>query len=127
MLWNQTKQLPKEQLDLVQDFYKDNFPIEVRLQLASWIEEKFSPHVPFTMEDPNHQKMAAQAAAQLHQQLDAHIASMPNDPDKFLIRGNLSEIAESLKRTYATNPLGLYVTIRRCLEHEMSIVQMVRR
>lgn len=125
MLWNQTKQLPKEQLDLVRDYYRDNFPIEVRLHLAAWIEENFSPQTPFVMEDPNHQKMAAQAASQLHSQLESLVAAMPNDPEKFLIRGNLSEIADTLKRTYSSNPVGLYVTIRRCLEHEMNIVQMV--
>jgi hypothetical protein len=35
--------------------YGDNFPLAVRLHLAAWIEEKFSPLLPFNPEDPNHQ------------------------------------------------------------------------
>ncbi len=30
MLWDQTRQLPKEQLKKVEDVYRDNFPLEVR-------------------------------------------------------------------------------------------------
>ena len=106
MLWNQTKQLPKEQLDLVQDFYKDNFPIEVRLQLASWIEEKFSPTIPFVMDDQTHKNTAAGLANQLMAQLDQRINSMPNDPDKFLMKGRLTEYSDALKvRHFAHKPL----------------------
>ena len=52
MLWDQTKQLPKELLKQVEEIYRDNFPLEVRLHLASWIEENFSPKVPFNANDP---------------------------------------------------------------------------
>ena len=27
----------------VEDFYADNFPLDVRLNLSAWIEEKFHP------------------------------------------------------------------------------------
>ena len=36
----------------VEEIYRDNFPLEVRLHLASWIEENFSPKVPFNANDP---------------------------------------------------------------------------
>ncbi len=97
MLWDQTKQLPKELLKQVEDTYREHFSLEVRLQLASWIEEKFSPSVPFNMEDPQHQQRAIGLANELMTQLEARIASMPNDPDKFLIKGKLTEIATQLK------------------------------
>lgn len=124
MLWDQTKQLPKEMLDQVKESYKD-FPLEVRLHLATWIEEKFSPTQTFVMEDPNHQKTAISLANQLHSQLEAKIVDMPNDPDKFMVKQKLEEIAGNLKRDFASNPLGLFLTIRNCLEHEMRLVQMV--
>jgi hypothetical protein len=97
MLWDQTKQLPKELLKQVEDTYREHFSLEVRLQLALWIEEKFSPTTPFNVEDPAHQKMAVSLANQLMTQLDARIAAMPNDPDKFLMKGKLEEIAAQLK------------------------------
>ena len=97
MLWDQTKQLPKELLKQVEEIYRDSFPLEVRLHLASWIEENFSPKVPFNANDPAHQKTAVDLANQLIAQLNVKIAEMPNDPDKFLLKGKLGEIAEQLK------------------------------
>ena len=35
--------------------YGENFPLAVRLHLAAWIEEKFSPLLPFNPDEPNHQ------------------------------------------------------------------------
>ena len=49
------------------------------------------------MDDVNHQQMATNLATQLLQQLDAKIASTPNDPDKFLMKSNLQKISENLK------------------------------
>ena len=116
MLWDQTKQLPKELLKQVEEIYKDNFPLEVRLHLASWIEENFSPKVPFNANDPTHQKTAVDLANQLIAHLNAKIAEMPNDPDKFLLKGKLGEIAEQLKvSSFGKNldPDKLHAT-RRC-------------
>ena len=97
MLWDQTKQLPADLLKKVEETYEENFSLEVRLHLSAWIEEKFSPSVPLNMEDPEQQKAAVALANQLLVQLDARIASMPNDPDKFLMKGKLGKIAESLR------------------------------
>ena len=105
MLWDQTKQLPKELLKQVEEIYRDNFPLEVRLHLASYIEENFSPKTPFNASDPAHQKTAVNLANQLIAQLNAKIAEMPNDPDKFLLKGKLGEIAEQLKVSQAGTKL----------------------
>jgi hypothetical protein len=123
MMWDQTKQLPKELLKKVEDTYREHFSLEVRLQLAPWIEEKFSPTTAFNVDDPAHQTMAISLANQLMTQLEARIAGMPNDPDQFLMKGKLGEISAQLKQTYMTNPLGLYMSVRHCLEQEMNIVQ----
>lgn len=97
MLWDQTRQLPKELLKKVEETYNQSFSFEVRLNLATWIEEKFSPSQPFNPDDPADQKAAVAAANQLMTELDAKIAAIPNDPDKFLQRGKLVEIAENLR------------------------------
>ena len=47
--------------------------------------------------DAAHQKTAVDLANQLIAHLNAKIAEMPNDPDKFLLKGKLGEIAEQLK------------------------------
>ena len=77
--------------------YGEHFPLAVRLHLAAWIEEKFSPSLPFNIDDPTHQKMAVGLAQQLLSQLEAKIAAMPNDPDKFLMRVKLQEQADILR------------------------------
>ena len=75
--------------------------MEARLNLSGWIEDKFTPLVTSggvdMMDDVNHQQMATNLATQLLQQLDAKIASTPNDPDKFLMKSNLQKISENLK------------------------------
>ena len=86
-LWDRTQKLPKELLRQVEQVYGDHFPLDVRFQLALWIEESFFAHnVEIKQEDPNSQSMAAQLAQQLLLQLDAAAESIPNDPDKFLMR-----------------------------------------
>lgn len=97
MLWDQTQQLPKELFKKVEDTYEQHFPLEVRLQLASWIEEKFNPSLQYNSEDANDQQAAVAVANELIVQLDQRIADMPNDPEKFLMKGKLGEIAEKLK------------------------------
>ena len=65
--------------------------------MAAWIEEKFSPTIPFVMDDQTHKNTAAGLANQLMAQLDQRINSMPNDPDKFLMKGRLTEYSDALK------------------------------
>ena len=77
------------------------FPLEARLQLSGWIEDKFTPLVTSggvdMMEDSGHIQMATNLATQLLQELDAKIQSTPNDPDKFLMKSKLQEISDNLK------------------------------
>jgi signal transducer and activator of transcription 5B len=123
MMWDKTKHLPLEQLKQVEDTYHQHFSLEVRKQLASWIEEKFSPTTPFNVDDLVHQKMAVSLASQLLTMLDARIVSMPNGADTLFMKGKLQKISAQLKQTYVSNPLGLYMTVRKCLGQEMMILQ----
>ena len=102
MLWDQTKQLPPALLTQVEETYKtSDFPLEVRLHLAEFIEEKFSPTVAFVAEDPQHQETAASLAQQLLTKLSADIEAMPNVPDQYLKKQTLGKIAQKL--TVRTN------------------------
>jgi len=125
------KKLPEENFAQVRAIYAQDrfFPLEVRLHLSGWIEEKFTPLVTSggvdMMDDPNNQQMATNLATQLLQQLDAKIHSTPNDPDKFLMKSKLQEISENLKQTYGNDLLALYSVVLKKLEEEMRIVAQV--
>ena len=83
MLWDQTKQLPKETFNQIEQMYLESgFPMEVRLNLADFVESKFLPNA--EIDDTT----AANLANQLLSQLDAKIAATPNDADKFLHKKN---------------------------------------
>ena len=97
MLWDTTKQLPQPLLSQVEEVYKaSDFPLEARLHLAEFIEEKFSPTVAFIQEDPQHQETAASLAQQMLAKLSADIEAMANDSDQYLKKQNLAKIAQNL-------------------------------
>lgn len=121
-LWDRTQKLPKDLFKQVEQVYGDHFPLEVRFQLALWIEESFSHPVQVKQEDIDSQNHAAQTAQQLLVQLDAKADSIPSDPDKFLTKQKLNEISISLKNRYNGNLVGLYMKVRQCLEQELAIV-----
>ena len=65
-LWNQTQSLSNDYFKQVEHVYGDHFPIEVRFQLATWIEENFlNPQVKIKSEDPGSQQYYHQLAQQL--------------------------------------------------------------
>jgi len=117
MLWDQTKQLPKETFKQVEAMYLESgFPMDVRLHLAAFVESKFLANV--EVDD----QTAANLANQLLSQLDAKIAATPNDPDKFLVKAKLQELSDNLKQRYAQNSVDLYLNVRACLDRERQIV-----
>merc|ERR1712018_394743 len=117
MLWDQTKQLPKETFNQIEQMYLESgFPMEVRLNLADFVESKFLPNA--EIDDTT----AANLANQLISQLDAKIAATPNDADKFLHKKNLQELSDTLKQRYLNNPVNLYITVKSCLDRERQIV-----
>ena len=94
----------------MEQVYGDHFPLDVRFQLALWIEENFfSVNVEIKPEDPSSQSLAAQLAQQLLRELDATADSIPNDPDKFLMKQKLIEVSHNLKSRYGGNLVALYI------------------
>lgn len=100
MLWDQTKQLPKDAFKLVEQSYEESgFYLEVRLHLAAFVEAKFMPNL--DVDDAT----ATNLATQLLSQLDAKIAAIPNDPDKFMSKSKLQDMYDNLKVNIAIKPL----------------------
>ena len=117
MLWNQTKQLPKEAFNLVEEKYKESgFFLEVRLQLPVFVESNFMPNADVD------ETTAVNLATQLLSQLEAKIASIPNDPDKYMSKTKLQDNYDNLKGLYSENLSRLYLAVRTCLQHEKQIV-----
>ena len=92
MLWNQTKQLPKEAFNMVEQKYIElGFSLEVRLQLPVFVESNFMPNVEVD------EATAVNLATQLLSQLEAKIAAIPNEPDKYMSKTKLQEMYDELK------------------------------
>jgi len=122
MLWNQTQNLPPEAFKMLEEKYREaGFFIEVRLQLPDFVESNFMPSTEQQIDDTT----AANLATQLLGQLEAKIAQIPNDPDKYMSKTKLSEMYDNLKRVYAENLVQLYIVVRQCLEQEKEIVSQV--
>ena len=122
MLWNQTQNLPPEAFKMLEEKYREaGFFIEVRLQvnksifffvksqcfisifrhftsfsefqLPDFVESNFMPSNEQQIDDIT----AANLATQLLGQLEAKIAQIPNDPDKYMSKTKLSEMYDNLK------------------------------
>ena len=123
MLWNQTQNLPPEAFKMLEEKYREaGFFIEVRLQvnknlkksfvksqcsisifrhltsfsefqLPDFVESNFMPIAEQQIDDIT----AANLATQLLGQLEAKIAQIPNDPDKYMSKTKLSEMYDNLK------------------------------
>ena len=101
MLWDQTRQLPKEAFKLVEQKYEEcGFHLEVRLHLAAFVESKFMSNGDVD------EGTAANLANQLMTQLEAKIAGIPNDPDKFVSKSKLQDMYDHLKvsRIFKSTP-----------------------
>ena len=83
---------------MLEEKYREaGFFIEVRLQLPDFVESNFMPSKGQQIDDTT----AANLATQLLGQLEAKIAQIPNDPDKYMSKTKLSEMYDNLKRVYA--------------------------
>jgi len=117
MLWDQTQKLPKDTFKQVESMYMEQgFPMDVRLHLAAFVESKFLTN------NEVDETTAINVASELLSQLDKKIGATPNDPDKYLMKNKLQELSDSLKEKYFNNLVGLYLTVKNCLESERQIV-----
>jgi len=116
MLWDQTKDLPKDSFKVVENIYAESgCPIEVRLHLANFVESNFMSNGEVD------ERTAIGLAEQLIRELDAKVSAL-NDPDRVLDKRKLHELSDNLKQMYSSNLVKLYYIVRSCLEQEQSIV-----
>ncbi|XP_078119245.1 signal transducer and activator of transcription 4 isoform X1 [Sander vitreus] len=110
--WKQIQQLEIRLLEHVDYLYDDNFPMDIRQGLSSWIESQDWDIA------ANDESMAAVLFTNLLSQLDRVRLQEQN----FLQRHNMKIIQQQLQVKYATNPAVMARVISTCLREERRIL-----
>uniref|UniRef100_A0A672FXD0 Signal transducer and activator of transcription n=1 Tax=Salarias fasciatus TaxID=181472 RepID=A0A672FXD0_SALFA len=110
--WKQIQQLETRHLEHVDYLYDDNFPMDIRQGLASWIESQdWDTAV-------NDESMATVLFKNLLSQLERTRSQELN----FLQRHNMKIIQQQLQLKYSTNPAVMARVISTCLREERRIL-----
>ncbi|XP_065418088.1 signal transducer and activator of transcription 4 isoform X6 [Chrysemys picta bellii] len=113
--WSQVQQLEIKFLEQVDQFYDDNFPMEVRHLLAQWIESQDWEAA------SNNEPMATILLQNLLIQLDEQLDRVSQEKNLLLIH-NLKRIRKLLQGKYHGNPMHIAVIISNCLREERRIL-----
>nr|XP_006009912.1 PREDICTED: signal transducer and activator of transcription 4 [Latimeria chalumnae] len=113
--WNQIHQLEMKFLEQVDQFYDDNFPMEVRHLLAEWIESQNWDT------GSNNETLATILFHNLLAQLDEQLTKVSQERN-FVMRHNLKRIRQHLQVKYHANPLLMAAVISSCLREERRIL-----
>ncbi|XP_012993398.1 signal transducer and activator of transcription 4 isoform X2 [Esox lucius] len=110
--WKQIQQLEIKYLEQVDYLYDDNFPMDIRQVLSSWIESQDWDTA------ANHESMATVLLNNLLSQLERQCSQEQN----FLQRHNLKIINQQLQLKYKASPLHMAGVIATCLREERRII-----
>uniref|UniRef100_A0A9L0SCP2 Signal transducer and activator of transcription n=1 Tax=Equus caballus TaxID=9796 RepID=A0A9L0SCP2_HORSE len=113
--WNQVQQLEIKFLEQVDQFYDDNFPMEIRHLLAQWIENQDWEAA------ANNETMATILLQNLLIQLDEQLGRVSKEKNLLLIH-NLKRIRKVLQGKFHGNPMHVAVVISNCLREERRIL-----
>ncbi|XP_035160107.1 signal transducer and activator of transcription 4 isoform X2 [Callithrix jacchus] len=113
--WNQVQQLEIKFLEQVDQFYDDNFPMEIRHLLAQWIENQDWEAA------SNNETMATVLLQNLLIQLDEQLGRVSKEKNLLLIH-NLKRIRKILQGKFHGNPMHVAVVISNCLREERRIL-----
>nr|AAL09416.1 STAT4 [Tetraodon fluviatilis] len=110
--WKQIQQLENRLLEHVDYLYDDNFPMDVRQVLASWIESQDWDTA------ASDESLATALFTNLLSQLDRVRSSELN----FLQRHNMKMIQQQLQLKYSSSPANMAKVIATCLKEERRIL-----
>ncbi|NWI53890.1 STAT4 protein, partial [Calyptomena viridis] len=113
--WSQVQQLEIKFLEQVDQFYDDNFPMEIRHLLAQWIESQDWEAA------ANNEAMAMILLQNLIIQVDEQLDRVSQEKNLLLIH-NLKRIRKLLQGKYHGNPMHIAVIISNCLREERRIL-----
>ncbi|XP_075385090.1 signal transducer and activator of transcription 4 isoform X1 [Tenrec ecaudatus] len=113
--WTQVQQLEIRFLEQVDQFYDDNFPMEIRHLLAQWIENQDWEAA------SNNETLATILLQNLLIQLDEQLGRVSKEKNLLLIH-NLKRIRKVLQGKFHGNPMHVAVVISNCLREERRIL-----
>ncbi|XP_069716831.1 signal transducer and activator of transcription 4 isoform X3 [Phaenicophaeus curvirostris] len=113
--WSQVQQLEIKFLEQVDQFYDDNFPMEIRHLLAQWIESQDWEAA------SNNEAMATILLQNLLIQVDEQLDRVSQEKNLLLIH-NLKRIRKLLQGKYHGSPMHIAVIISNCLREERRIL-----
>uniref|UniRef100_A0A8C2TCL1 Signal transducer and activator of transcription n=1 Tax=Coturnix japonica TaxID=93934 RepID=A0A8C2TCL1_COTJA len=113
--WSQVQQLEIKFLEQVDQFYDDNFPMEIRHLLAQWIESQDWEAA------SNNEAMATILLQNLLIQVDDQLDKVSQEKNLLLIH-NLKRTRKLLQGKYQGNPMHIAVIISNCLREERRIL-----
>ncbi|XP_055323870.1 signal transducer and activator of transcription 5B-like isoform X1 [Sitodiplosis mosellana] len=104
----------------IKSLYNENFPLEVRILCAAWIEERIKAEQYIDINDPQYEQRAANFISNLIQQLELEKQRLKK-PEELSIKYRI----EDAMRTFTQNiysPGQLYKQIRDALMYEQHIL-----
>uniref|UniRef100_A0A8C5WC19 STAT transcription factor protein interaction domain-containing protein n=1 Tax=Leptobrachium leishanense TaxID=445787 RepID=A0A8C5WC19_9ANUR len=113
--WSQVQQLEQRFLEQVDQFYDDTFPMEVRHQLASWIESQDWDAA------SNSDSLATILLQNLMIQIEDQLNRVSQEKN-LLLRHNLKRIKQLLLGKYHGNPMHMAMIVSNCLREERRIL-----
>ncbi|KAM8934178.1 signal transducer and activator of transcription 4 [Pelodytes ibericus] len=113
--WSQVQQLEQRFLEQVDQFYDDTFPMEVRHQLASWIESQDWDAA------SNSDSLATILLQNLMIQIEDQLNRVSQEKN-LLLRHNLKRIKQLLLGKYHGNPMHMAMVVSNCLREERRIL-----
>uniref|UniRef100_A0A665W6Q4 STAT transcription factor protein interaction domain-containing protein n=1 Tax=Echeneis naucrates TaxID=173247 RepID=A0A665W6Q4_ECHNA len=110
--WKQIQLLENRLLEHVDYLYDDNFPMDIRQGLASWIESQ----------DWDTAANDESVAAVLFTNLLSQLERVRSQEQNFLQRHNMKIIQQQLQVKYSANPAVMARVISNCLREEFRIL-----
>ncbi|KAJ0070012.1 hypothetical protein NL108_000255 [Boleophthalmus pectinirostris] len=111
--WKRIQQLEIRHLEHVDYLYDDNFPMDIRQGLASWIEAQ----------DWELASNDDSVAAVMFSNLLTQMEKVRSQEQNFLQRHNMKIIHQQLQVKYASNPAVMARVICSCLKEEQRILE----
>lgn len=104
----------------IKSLYNENFPLEVRILCAAWIEERIKAEQFIDINDPQYEQRAANFITNLIQQLEVEKQRLKK-PEELSIKYRIEEAVRSFTQHIYT-PGQLYKQIRDALMYEQHIL-----
>lgn len=116
-LFAQLQNLPEELLKQVKSVYSEDFPWEVRLVLADWIESQ--PWNTIDCNNPDHEEYAASLVSTFIQKVSLSAHTIENNSLKY----RLGQSILHFQNHFARDPISLVRIVNHCLDNDARVLQ----